>query len=545
MGHMKPHNVVSRRSLMFAMGATATGLYACGGGGATENKIDAKTFSTLSMERFATSSNGAAAVLKNQAGGTVALWVDPGTGALTQGLYNQGESSARIFYDTNEQPSRIVNEKTGEFLTVKVVDNSRTDYNLYTPAGAWMDGFAILSLTDGGYAVAKIVSSSSLEGKRINADLAGAIVASLSMLPIANSGIGSPVSIVNSSAVLALSASVPKKYAVLNRLTDMLFGKAYAKQASPSPLIQYLGGTILAVGGILLIPIAVAEFGTLVGFLLCTALVAGGAYLVYRAATNASGPIFQDLRKGVDRIMNSSMNDFSEGSTSFGNTSSAISGYLNNDASMRDSLTPLSSILSTVGSTTSAAASALTSVATSAWQQITSTPPPGLTNLAGLMVDSSGQTYQARGIHNPSGNSYTFTATNGNNQANGSGTVGGNGTYSMTQNGVTNNGTLTSSQQPLGACQTELPSGTQGVFTEVHDLGRDSGTFPLTYRMYGVPTGLEVRSSSGTVLFSTGGLVSDEVATVNIPFSDGRIVFIVLSAPNADSHWKYSVGCPA
>lgn len=538
----KPHSAVSRRSIMFAMGATATGLYACGGGGGGGNTIETKTLSTLSMERFATSSNGASAVLKNQTGGTVALWVDPSTGALKQGLYDQGVSSARVFYDTNERPSRIVNEKTGEFLTVKVVDNNRTDYNLYTLAGAWIDGLAVLRQSSGGYAIAKIVFSSSLEGKQLNADLAGAVVASLSLLPIAGSGIGTPVPIVNSSAVLALSASVPRQYAVMNRLTDMLFSKAHAQQASGNALFQGLGGAILASGGVKLLWTATALLSA--EFLLGAALAVGGALLIRQALISQNAPNLKELSEGVDRIINSSINDFSKGSTSFENTSSAISSYLSNDASLRASFTPLSSILSAVESTTSAAASALTSIATSAWQQITSNPPPGLTNLAGLMVDNSGQTYQAQGTYNPSGNAYTFTATSGSNQTNGSGTVGGNGTYLTTRNGVTNNGTVTSSQQPLGACQTQQSSGGQGAFTKSYDLGRDSGTFPLTYDMYSIPDALEVRSSSGTVLFSTGGLVSGGT-TVNIPFSGGRIVFIVVSAPNQGTAWNYSIGCPA
>ena len=480
------------------------------------------------------------------------MWADPSTVALTQGLYSQGGSSIRVFYDTNEQPSRIVNESTGEFLTVKVINNSRTDYNLYTSAGAWMDGFAILSLTGGGYAIAKIVSSSSLEGKQINADLAGAVVASLSLLPIASSGLGLPVPIVNSSSVLAISASVPKQYAVLNRLTDMLIGKAYAATAPVSSLVKGLGGIILIAGGVLggtgAAGSTAAVLGLVVGAgtatalapLVAGALVIGGLALVVSAASSASRPLIQE---GVDAVTGEAVTDFSRGSTSFNNTTAAISSYLSNDASMRGGFSSLSSIASGVRSVTSAAASALTSVATSTLRQIMTNPPLGLTNLAGLMVDSSGQTYQAQGIYQPSGNSYTFTATSGNNQANGSGTVGGNGTYSTTQNGVTRNGTVTSNQQPIGECQTQQSSGGQGAFTKSYDLGRDSGMFSLTYEMFGVPDALEVRSSSGAVLFSTGGLVSGS-KTVNVLFSGGRIVFIVLSAPNQGTAWNYSLGCP-
>lgn len=554
MNHQKVPSVVSRRNIVLAMGATATGLYACGGGG-DGSAIEAKppTTTGLSIERFATSSSGAAAILKNQFGGTVALWADPSTVALTQGLYSQGGSSIRVFYDTNEQPTRIVNEKTREFLTVKVVDNSRTDYNLYTSAGAWMDGFAILSQPGGGHAIAKIVSSSSLEGKQINADLTGAVVASLSLIPVANSGLGSPISIVNSSVLLALSASVPKQYAMLNRLTDMLIGNAYAATAPVSSLVKGLGGVILIVGGVLggigaggataaaLGLVLAAGTATSLAPLVAGALVIGGFALLLSARDSASRPLIQEA---LDAITGEAVTDFSRGSTSFDNTTAAISSYLSNDASMRGSFSSLSSIVSTVGSVTSAAASALTSVATSTFQQITSNPPLGLTNLAGLMVDSSGQTYQAQGTYQPSGNSYTFTATSGNNQANGSGTVGGNGTYSTTQNGVTKNGTVTSNQQPLGECRTQQSSGGQGAFTKSYDLGRDSGTFSLTYEMFSVPDALEVRSSSGAVLFSTGGLVSGS-KTVNVPFSGGRIVFIVLSAPNQGTAWNYSLGCPA
>ena len=86
-------------------------------------------------------------------------------------------------------------------------------------------------------------------------------------------------------------------------------------------------------------------------------------------------------------------------------------------------------------------------------------------------------------------------------------------------------------------------SGGQGAFTHVYDMGQESGTFELSYNMYSIPDRLEVKGSDGTSLFSTGGLVSG-TDTVQVSFSGGRMVYVIVTAPTDGTAWDYSIGCP-
>jgi hypothetical protein len=181
---------------------------------------------------------------------------------------------------------------------------------------------------------------------------------------------------------------------------------------------------------------------------------------------------------------------------------------------------------------------------------VTSSPPPGSTAVEGLLVDNNGTSYNTTGTYDPATDAITFdTGPATGVRIEGTGDAGadgsGSGSYKVSTNGsVTGSGTFTSKTQSLGACQTNASSGGQGAFTHVYDMGRDSGTFELTYQMFTIPDRLEVKSSSGTTLFTTGGLVSGS-KTVQIPFSGGRLVFVIVTAPTSGTAWDYTIGCPA
>lgn len=532
-------SLLSRRALIAIGGAAAvTALPGCGGGDGGDGSKTPATSQAITMQTFLPSLEGAAAVLRNAAGGSVTTWVNPSSGALTQSLYEEGGRRIRSYFSpTSQQLERVVNETTGEFMAVTTVDENRTDYNHYSASGAWLDGQALVKNADGTYATAKILSSSSIDGQQLKADLTGPVVASVSLLPTGLSGLG-PLVPVSTAGILTAQASVSNTLlAVLDRLTTRLIGAAQAQTASGTALLQGLTGSILVVGGIL--------GAASLPFWGSAALVGGGAYLLYRAMINQNAPNLNENREGIDRIFGSAVSDFSSGDGNYDQLSSSLNSYVRGDGSVvRAGLLPLSSMLSTVASTASNVASTLTAAATSAWQQITSGPPAGQTELSGLMVDNSGQTYTASGSYTPSDQSFTFTASGGNKQFTGTGNAAtGSGTYTSTQDGTNQNGTLTASREALGQCQTQQSSGGQGAFTKSYDLGRDSGSFELSYEMYGIPDKLEV-INAGKVVFTTSGLVSGGT-TVQVPFSGSRIVFVVVSAPNSGTAWDYSIGCPA
>jgi hypothetical protein len=62
--------------------------------------------------------------------------------------------------------------------------------------------------------------------------------------------------------------------------------------------------------------------------------------------------------------------------------------------------------------------------------------------------------------------------------------------------------------------------------------------------MYSIPDAMTIRSGSGSVLFTTNGLVSGS-STVNVTFSGGRFIYVTLNAPNSGTAWDYLIGCPA
>lgn len=95
---------------------------------------------------------------------------------------------------------------------------------------------------------------------------------------------------------------------------------------------------------------------------------------------------------------------------------------------------------------------------------------------------------------------------------------------------------------PPEPCNKVTPSGGAGVTTNVHELGRTSGTFDLSYQMYTVPDQLDLYYQ-GALLYSTGEPVSSD-ATVPITFSGtSSQVTIVVTGPPGTS-WHYTVACP-
>ncbi len=62
--------------------------------------------------------------------------------------------------------------------------------------------------------------------------------------------------------------------------------------------------------------------------------------------------------------------------------------------------------------------------------------------------------------------------------------------------------------------------------------------------MYSIPDRLEVKSSDGQTLFTTGGLVSGS-DTVQVTYSGGRMVYVTVTAPTSGTAWDYTIGCPS
>ena len=197
------HGLLRRRALLLAAGGLAGHVVVgCGGGGDAPAAAPATSAAVLRLQSFAAGSGTANATLQNEAGGGISVFTS-GTGALDQVLYRNGGATHRVFYGANGAVERVVDEATGEFLTVTSVDAMRTDFNLYDANGAWLAGLAILQAADGSWSSAPIVSSSGLAGKQITGSLTGAVTAAFSLLPAGTAGLGAATQLGTSATLFA------------------------------------------------------------------------------------------------------------------------------------------------------------------------------------------------------------------------------------------------------------------------------------------------------------------------------------------------------
>ena len=543
------HGLLRRRALLLAAGGLAGHVVVgCGGGGDAPAAAPATSAAVLRLQSFAAGSGTANATLQNEAGGGISVFTS-GTGALDQVLYRNGGATHRVFYGANGAVERVVDEATGEFLTVTSVDAMRTDFNLYDANGAWLAGLAILQAADGSWSSAPIVSSSGLAGKQITGSLTGAVTAAFSLLPTGTAGLGAATQLGTSATLFA--QVVPRARpttlaAALDRLTDRIFPMAQAQSFTTGNLFGLVKGAFIATAGALVYT-STLPLAPLIG----TAIMGYGAYKIYQELTNVQSANWGQIDATTSAILGGAMDDFRSGNADPLDTlKNKVSEYLDRGSSALSGLPTFDSVRAAAKTTASNVASTVTSTARTAWQEVTGAPPAGSTPLEGLLVDNNGNSSSTTGTYDPASDTVTFdTGAASGVRIQGSGGAGsggstGNGTYTVTNNGVqTGNGTFTSTTQALGACQTNASSGGQGAFTHVYDMGQESGTFELSYNMYSIPDRLEVKGSDGTSLFSTGGLVSG-TDTVQVSFSGGRMVYVIVTAPTDGTAWDYSIGCP-
>jgi hypothetical protein len=92
-------------------------------------------------------------------------------------------------------------------------------------------------------------------------------------------------------------------------------------------------------------------------------------------------------------------------------------------------------------------------------------------------------------------------------------------------------------------CNERTESGNEGVTSNTHDLGENSGVATISYEMYSVPDKLEV-FYEGNVVASTRNFVSNSgTLTFNYtPNHDTYCTVVVTGLLGTD--WVYSMGCP-
>jgi hypothetical protein len=97
------------------------------------------------------------------------------------------------------------------------------------------------------------------------------------------------------------------------------------------------------------------------------------------------------------------------------------------------------------------------------------------------------------------------------------------------------------SPPPLG-CSTMTTSGGAGVTTNIHELGRKSGTFIFSWDALSIPDKFDI-FYQGVLLFSTGFVSFTGTHTLTYAGSSTQVTVVVTgSAPG--TAWTYIVNCP-
>jgi hypothetical protein len=95
----------------------------------------------------------------------------------------------------------------------------------------------------------------------------------------------------------------------------------------------------------------------------------------------------------------------------------------------------------------------------------------------------------------------------------------------------------------IAKCPSTQQSGGQGLTVLNIDMLRPSGTFPVSYQMYGIPDSLSIEYEGNTI-FNTDGLVSGS-NSANVNFNGtSTIVQVTIDAPLSGTAWDVFVGCP-
>ena len=95
-------------------------------------------------------------------------------------------------------------------------------------------------------------------------------------------------------------------------------------------------------------------------------------------------------------------------------------------------------------------------------------------------------------------------------------------------------------------CNSTVKSGGQGISSTIHDLGDMSGEVIVQYDMFDIPDKITV-TIDNKIVASTQNLVSG-VGSLSFYYNSSnnssKYCLIEVSAPGAQTSWKYKINCP-
>jgi hypothetical protein len=477
----------------------------------------------------------AKALIKSRSGSTIAYFGNAGSRLPSQALLTAGSgASTRVFYGADGTMQKIVDQKTGDYLTIKLrSDTAGAEYLLFNASGKFLSGHTVYRSGTDWYQAPVVGDFGQFTG-----GFSGGINGSFA-LKSTHLVYGKPVKL-DAKLALLLNGSGVASTSLGARVLDLFIPSAHAIGLTPLERGNLLSGLGLMVSG-----------GVLGG---CTnpagcLLMIGGAVQTGRSLTGLFDRAMDSLDASIAGIMEDRLaNDLENGTDP---VTSMNNGWLGTIARGFDSLRDkvVAQVTRVVGNIPGLPTPQSIVDSTAPAQPLPFASSDN-TPLTGTMVDSQNRIYQANGTIDADGD---FSAS-GNSAdqlrvsiagrvTTTSGTTGQACSQTNSLGQVLKTCTLTTGSKivPLGVCQTRSESGGNGTFSWAYNLGPDTGRFTLTYDMVSIPDAMTVIGGGG-VLFSTGGLVSGS-RTLTIPYSGDSTVIVNLSAPNSSTQWSFTIGC--
>jgi len=472
--------------------------------------------------------------------GSYQSWTDAANN-VTQALYVTDTRNTRVrtIFDAQGNPTKIIDEVTGQYVVVQAKDNNRIDYLIYDKSNHYTGGYALFEKN----------------GKLYFGEIAGVPVFSgqLTGQMQGKTGTGSFSLIAAETSDLKNIQEVDHKYdAFINALeTNGTRGKRYSLETA----FKRGGYIAIVVGAIISAPImgpALIIAGA--GAIAISKVIHNsptGASMEADAASMESGILKDTACTFIDSLKEGSYacKQKSIRSSCGDNLADTLDGVISSDPTSVANAKAAADDLKDIQTTPYTDYTGQTEpfLSSSEEPKPQDGPPTTSTNLIGQVAEQNGNVYDVIGSINPDGDIDVSGSTADGNTSiivDGkldNGNVSGTFTTTEKSKGEVNTGTVTGTEEKIGACQTKKGSGGQGTFTYTHMVGSGTGKLTFSYDAYSIPDAFTLSTSKRT-LFTTGGLVKGG-KTTELNLTDEPIVFISVTAPKKDTSWTYSIGC--
>jgi hypothetical protein len=480
------------------------------------------------------SATSASTLITTRSGSAIAYFTAAGGRVPSQALVtSSGGKATRVYYGKDGALQKIVNQKTGEYLSIKMrSDVLGADYLLFNSSGKFQSGYTLYR-SGSDWFQARVLGDFGQFTGNFSGAVSGSFALKSPRLVYASPTRLDPrlSQILNGEFAQSLSFGAG--------VLDLLIPSAHAIGLNPLDKGNlYSGMALMIMGGVLGGPTNPA--GAL--------LMVGGAVQIYRGLAGNLDRNIESISQSVTQIMEDhAANDLASGTEPVASMNNSLVGILARGFnSLKDKVTAkLDRLSGGFGGQPAPQSAPDTSVASQPLPFVAEDHTP----LEGSMVDTQNRIYNATGTINANGEFSASGDSSDKLKLNIAGKVEP-GKTTSTACAQTNASGQTlktctvapgSVVEPIGVCQTSTQSGGNGTFSYAYNLGASEGSFNLSYDMYSIADAMTV-VGGGRVLFTTNGLVSGS-RSMTVTYSGGASAIVNLSAPTSGTQWTFTVGC--